>query len=84
MAVIGGGVIGLELGSVYQRLGTEVTVLQHTDRICPFLDMELGKAFHNSLKKQGMKFMMNTGVTSGVNNRERGVQLNIENKKNGE
>jgi dihydrolipoamide dehydrogenase len=38
MAVIGGGVIGLELGSVYARLGSEVTVLQHTDRICPFLD----------------------------------------------
>lgn len=45
MAVIGGGVIGLELGSVYARLGTEVTVLQHTDRICPFLDVEIGKVF---------------------------------------
>lgn len=51
MAVIGGGVIGLELGSVYQRLGTKVTVLQHTERICPFLDVEIGKAFFNSLKK---------------------------------
>jgi dihydrolipoamide dehydrogenase len=56
MAVIGGGVIGIELGSVYARLGTEVTVIQHTDRICPFLDIEIGKAFHNCLKKQGMKF----------------------------
>ena len=83
MAVIGGGVIGLELGSVYQRLGTEVTVLQHTDRICPFLDVELGKAFHKSLKKQGIKFMMNTRVNSGVNNRERGVQVNVENAKTG-
>jgi len=45
MAVIGGGVIGLELGSVYARLGTDVTVLQHTERICPFLDVEVGKAF---------------------------------------
>ena len=45
MAVIGGGVIGLELGSVYARLGTEVTVLQHTERICPFLDAEIGKIF---------------------------------------
>ena len=84
MAVIGGGVIGLELGSVYARLGSEVTVLQHTDRICPFLDKELGTAFHKSLKKQGIKFMMNTGVSSGVNNKERGVQLNLENKKNGD
>ena len=70
MAVIGGGVIGLELGSVYQRLGTEVTVIQHTDRIAPFLDIEVGKAFHNALKKQGMKFAMNTKVNSGVNNKE--------------
>lgn len=45
MAVIGGGVIGLELGSVYARLGSEVTVLQHTERICPFLDIEVGKVF---------------------------------------
>jgi dihydrolipoamide dehydrogenase len=51
MAVVGGGVIGLEMGSVYQRLGTEVTVLQHTDRICPFLDIEIGKSFLNCLKK---------------------------------
>ena len=51
MAVVGGGVIGLELGSVYQRLGSDVTVIQHTDRICPFLDAEVGKAFQNSLKK---------------------------------
>ena len=51
MAVIGGGVIGLELGSVYARLGSQVTVIQHTDRICPFLDAEVGKAFHQSLKK---------------------------------
>ena len=51
MVVIGGGVIGLELGSVYARLGSEVHVIQHTDRICPFLDAEVGKAFQNSLKK---------------------------------
>ena len=45
MAVIGGGVIGLEMGSVYQRLGTEVTVIHPTDRIANFLDKELGTAF---------------------------------------
>lgn len=81
MAVIGGGVIGLELGSVYQRLGSEVTVIQHTDRICPFLDVEVGKAFHNSLKKQGIKFAMNTKCASGVNNREKGVSLNLTDLK---
>ena len=83
MAVIGGGVIGLELGSVYARLGSQVTVIQHTDRICPFLDAEVGKAFHQSLKKQGILFKMNTKVGSGVNNKENGVSLNLVGSKDG-
>ena len=83
MCVVGGGVIGLEMGSVYQRLGTEVTVIQHTERICPFLDAEVGKAFQNCLKKQGLKFMLNTRVKDGVNNREKGVTVNLENSKDG-
>ena len=45
MVVVGGGVIGIEMGSVYNRLGSEVTVIQHTDRICPFLDVEISKAY---------------------------------------
>lgn len=45
MIVIGGGVIGLELGSVYNRIGTEVTVIQGSDRICPTLDSEITKAY---------------------------------------
>lgn len=51
MVVVGGGVIGLEMGSVYARLGTEVTVVQHTGRICPFLDIEISKAFEKILRK---------------------------------
>ena len=51
MVVVGGGVIGLEMGSVYQRLGTEVTVIQHTEIICPFLDREIAKEFMRILKK---------------------------------
>lgn len=51
MVVIGGGVIGLEMGSVYARLGSEVTVLQHSEMICPFLDKEIAKTFMTSLKK---------------------------------
>jgi len=51
MIVVGGGVIGLEMGSVYCRLGSEVTVIQHTDRICPYLDVEVSKAFEKILKK---------------------------------
>lgn len=73
MIVVGGGVIGLEMGSVYNRLGTDVTVIQHTDRICPFLDIEVSKAFQKILKKQGMKFKMNSRLESGVNNKEAGV-----------
>lgn len=45
MIVVGGGVIGLEMGSVYARLGTDVTVIQHTERICPFLDKEVSTQF---------------------------------------
>ena len=58
-------------------------MIQHTDRIAPFLDIEVGKAFHNALKKQGMKFAMNTKVNSGVNNKEQGVKLNLADSKTG-
>lgn len=81
MVVVGGGVIGLEMGSVYSRLGTDVTVVQHTDRICPFLDKELGMSFQNTLKKQGVKFLLNHKVKDGVNNKEKGVKLNLTNDK---
>jgi len=81
MVVIGGGVIGLELGSVYARLGSEVHVIQHTDRICPFLDVEIGKAFQQTLKKQGLKFHLNTKVLNGENNKADGVKVNLEDKQ---
>ena len=77
MIVVGGGVIGLEMGSVYQRLGAEVTVIQHTDRICPFLDKEVSTQFEKILRKQGIKFMMNARLESGVNNKEKGVKVVI-------
>jgi len=81
MVVIGGGVIGLEMGSVYARLGTEVTVVNNGARICPFLDAEISKAFLQSLKKQGIKFELSTGVVDGENNKENGVKVNIKNEK---
>ncbi len=62
MVVIGAGVIGLELGSVYARLGSEVTVIEYLDRITPGLDGELAKALIRSLKKQGMKFVLGAAV----------------------
>lgn len=51
LIVIGAGVIGLEMGSVYQRLGTQVTVIEYADQICPFLDTDVAKAFAKSLQK---------------------------------
>lgn len=81
MIVIGGGVIGLELGSVYNRLGSEVTVLQHTEVVCPFLDREIANHFQKILVKQGLKIRTNTRFKSGVNNKENGVQCVIEGPK---
>lgn len=63
MIVIGGGVIGLELGSVYSRLGAEVTVVEYLDRIIPGMDDDLGKELQRVLKKQGFKFNLNHKVT---------------------
>lgn len=63
MAVIGGGVIGLEMGSVWSRLGTEVTVIEFMDRLCPAMDIELTKKFQTTLKKQGFKFQLKRKVT---------------------
>ncbi len=57
MIVIGAGVIGLELGSVYRRMGTEVTVIEYANTVCPTLDQDLSKEFLKALKKDGIKFL---------------------------
>ncbi|HSZ11551.1 MAG TPA: dihydrolipoyl dehydrogenase [Rhizomicrobium sp.] len=62
MLVVGGGYIGLELGSVWRRLGSDVTVVEFLDRITPGLDGEIGKQFQRILQKQGMKFQLSTKV----------------------
>ena len=62
MVVIGAGVIGLELGSVYQRLGAEVTVIEFLDVITPGMDPEVQKTFQRILKKQGLNFVMGAAV----------------------
>ena len=64
MVVIGAGVIGLELGSVYARLGTEVTVVEFLDHITPGMDGEVQKQFQKLLKKQGLEFIMGAAVQS--------------------
>ena len=64
MIVIGAGVIGLELGSVYARLGSDVEVIEFLDEITPGMDEEVQKAFQRILKKQGLKFTMGAAVQS--------------------
>ena len=64
MIVIGGGVIGLELGSVYKRLGAEVTVVEYAKGIIPTMDGAMGKELMRSLKKIGMKFSLSTKVSN--------------------
>lgn len=64
MVVIGGGVIGLEMGSVWRRLGSKVTVVEYFDRIVPGVDNEIATAFHRILKKQKMKFKLSTKVVA--------------------
>lgn len=64
MIVIGGGVIGLELGSVYKRLGAEVTVVEYAKSIIPTMDGAMGKELQRSLKKLGMKFSLSTKVSN--------------------
>ncbi|GGE01491.1 dihydrolipoamide dehydrogenase [Gemmobacter megaterium] len=62
MVVIGAGVIGLEMGSVYARLGAEVTVVEYLDAITPGMDSEVAKAFQKLLTKQGLKFVLGAAV----------------------
>jgi len=62
LVVIGGGVIGLELGQVYRRLGAEVSVIEYADRITPIMDAGLSKELMKVMKKQGVKFFLSHGV----------------------
>ena len=64
LAVIGAGVIGLEMGSVYARLGSEVTVIEYLDAITPGMDAEVAKSFQRILQKQGLKFILGAAVQS--------------------
>lgn len=64
LIVIGGGVIGLELGSVWLRLGAKVTVIEYSSMIAGASDQEMAKLLHRSLQKQGMEFLLSTGVNA--------------------
>ncbi|MGK7870712.1 dihydrolipoyl dehydrogenase [Falsiroseomonas sp. E2-1-a20] len=77
LVVIGGGYIGLELGSVWRRLGAEVTVVEFLDRLVPTMDQEVGKLFERVLGKQGIKTKLKTKVT-GATKAADGVTLTLE------
>ncbi|WP_149539988.1 dihydrolipoyl dehydrogenase [Siccirubricoccus phaeus] len=77
LVVIGAGVIGLELGSVWRRLGAEVTVVEFLDRILPGMDAETCKAFERVLVKQGFKFRLKSKVTAAVPGAD-GVTVTVE------
>lgn len=83
MVVIGGGVIGLELGSVWRRLGSQVTVVEYLDRILTGMDSETAAAFHKILKRQKMGFKLSTKVT-GADTSGDGVVLTVEPSAGGE
>ncbi|MBT8294939.1 MAG: dihydrolipoyl dehydrogenase [Gramella sp.] len=83
MIVIGGGVIGLELGQVYRRLGAEVTVVEFLDRIIPTMDSALSKELQKVLKKQGIKFHTSTKVKSVERNGDE-IIIKADDKKDKE
>ena len=82
LVVIGGGVIGLELGSVWSRLGSKVTVVEYLDRLVPSMDHEIGKQFERTLGKQGFAFKLSTKVTAAEVDAD-GVTLTVEPAKGG-
>jgi dihydrolipoamide dehydrogenase len=83
LVCIGGGVIGLEMASVWRRLGSKITVVEFLDRIVPTNDNEIGKALQKSLTKQGMEFRLSTKVT-GVKKTNAGVKVTVEPAAGGE
>jgi dihydrolipoamide dehydrogenase len=82
LAVIGGGVIGLEMGSVYARLGAEVTVIEFLDEIVPGMDGEVARTFRRILGKQGLSFRLGTAVQS-VETLKTKLKLHCQTRKDG-
>ena len=83
MVVIGGGVIGLELGSVWRRLGAEVTVVEFLDQLLPGMDMDVRKEASKIFKKQGMTLKLGTKVT-GVDVKGKKAKISVEPAKGGD
>jgi dihydrolipoamide dehydrogenase len=83
LLVVGAGVIGLELGSVWGRLGAKVTVVEFLDRITPGIDAEIAKVFQSSLRKQGFDFKLGMKVT-GVDDKGANLAVSLEPSKGGD
>lgn len=83
MVVIGAGVIGLEMGSVWRRLGADVTVVEYLDKITPTMDGEVSKQFQKILEKQGIKFKLGAAVKSAAK-KGKEVELTVEPAKGGD
>ena len=83
MIVIGGGVIGLELGSVWRRLGAEVTVVEFMDTLLPGMDLDIRKQIQRNMKKQKMNIKLSTKVTAAKKDKD-GVSVSVESIKKGE
>ena len=83
LIVIGGGVIGLELGQVYRRLGAEVSVIEYADRITPVMDAGLSRELMKVMKKQGVKFFLSHGVNK-ANRKGKEVEVSALDKKGAE
>ncbi len=83
LAVIGAGVIGLELGSVYARLGSEVTVIEYMDAVCPGMDKDVQRSFKRILEKQGLNFVMGAAVQS-VETSKTKAKVKYQPKKGGD
>lgn len=77
LVVVGAGVIGLELGSVWRRLGSQVTVVEYLDRILPGMDLDVAKSFQRILQKQGMDFKLGSKVT-GVDTKGKTLKVSVE------
>lgn len=77
LLVVGAGIIGLELGSVWRRLGAEITVVEFLDRILPGMDGEVARQFQRMLEKQGMTFKLGSKVT-GVDTSGKTLKVNVE------
>ena len=83
LVVIGGGYIGLEMGTVWQRLGAKVTVVEFMDKIVPAMDLEVGQALQKVLTKQGIEFKLSTKVV-GLKKNKNSVELELQAAQGGQ